>query len=128
MRNINIKKLILTNLPYLMLAWVFNKICQGFRLADGVDITGKIMSFPSSIVNVFQNLTPSIHIMDVLIGIAGAVVIRLAVYTKAKNAKKYRHGMEYVNPRSLAYFDSISFWWTIELLSPCCSSSRLNRQ
>ena len=95
----NLKKLILTNLPYLMLAWVFNKICQGFRLADGIDITAKIMSFPSSIVNVFQNLSPSIHIMDILIGIAGAVIVRLAVYTKAKNAKKYRHGMEYGSAR-----------------------------
>ena len=91
----NIKKLILTNLPYLLFAYPFDKLAQAFRLAPGADLSAKLLSIQDGFSMAFASPAPSLEPVDLLIGIAGALILRLAVYMKGKNAKKYRHGMEY---------------------------------
>ena len=95
----NIKKLILTNLPYVLFVYPFDKISQAFRLAPGADLSAKILSIGDGFASAFSSLAPSFHLLDLLIGIAGAVIIRLIVHFKGKNAKKYRHGVEYGSAR-----------------------------
>ena len=72
---------------------------QAVRLSPGADLSGKLLSIGSGFSAAFSNALPSFAPMDLLIGIVGAVVIRLAVYVKGKNAKKYRKGMEYGSAR-----------------------------
>ena len=95
----NIKKLILTNLPYVLFVYPFDKVSQAFRLAPGADLSAKILSIGDGFASAFSSLAPSFHLLDLLIGIAGAVIIRLVVHFKGKNAKKYRHGVEYGSAR-----------------------------
>ena len=95
----NLKKLILTNLPYLLFVYPFDKAAQAFRLAPGADLSAKLLSIGEGFSAAFSNIAPSLHLTDLAIGIAGAVILRLAVYMKGKNAKKYRHGMEYGSAR-----------------------------
>ena len=95
----NMKKLILTNLPYLLFAYPFDKLAQAFRLAPGADLSAKLLSIQDGFSMAFASLAPSLEPADLLIGIAGALILRLAVYMKGKNAKKYRHGMEYGSAR-----------------------------
>ena len=95
----NIKKLILTNLPYLLFAYPFDKLAQAFRLAPGADLSEKLLSIQDGFSMAFASPAPSLEPADLLIGIAGALILRLAVYMKGKNAKKYRHGMEYGSAR-----------------------------
>ena len=95
----NMKKLILTNLPYVLFVYPFDKVSQAFRLAPGADLSAKILSIGDGFANAFSSLAPSFHLLDLLIGIAGAVIIRLIVHFKGKNAKKYRHGVEYGSAR-----------------------------
>ena len=95
----NIKKLILTNLPYVLFVYPFDKVSQAFRLAPGADLSAKILSIGDGFASAFSSLAPSFHLLDLLIGIAGAVIIRLIVHFKGKNAKKYRHGVEYGSAR-----------------------------
>ena len=95
----NLKKLILTNLPYLLFVYPFDKAAQAFRLAPGADLSAKLLSIGEGFSAAFSNVAPSLHPADLAIGIAGAVILRLAVYMKGKNAKKYRHGMEYGSAR-----------------------------
>ena len=95
----NIKKLILTNLPYVLFVYPFDKVSQAFRLAPGADLSAKILSIGEGFAQAFSSLAPSFHLVDLLIGIAGAVIIRLIVHFKGKNAKKYRHGVEYGSAR-----------------------------
>lgn len=95
----NIKKLILTNLPYLLFAYPFDKLAQAFRLAPGADLSAKLLSIQDGFSMAFASPVPSLEPADLLIGIAGALILRLAVYMKGKNAKKYRHGMEYGSAR-----------------------------
>ena len=95
----NIKKLILTNLPYLLFAYPFDKLAQAFRLAPGADLSTKLLSIQDGFSMAFASPAPSLEPADLLIGIAGALILRLAVYMKGKNAKKYRHGMEYGSAR-----------------------------
>lgn len=95
----NVKKLILTNLPYVLFVYPFDKVSQAFRLAPGADLSAKILSIGDGFAQAFSSLAPSFHLLDLLIGIAGAVVIRLIVHFKGKNAKKYRHGVEYGSAR-----------------------------
>ena len=95
----NIKKLILTNLPYLLFAYPFDKLAQAFRLAPGADLSAKLLSIQDGFSMAFASPAPSLEPADLLIGIAGALILRLAVYLKGKNAKKYRHGMEYGSAR-----------------------------
>ena len=95
----NLKKLILLNLPYLLFVYPFDKLSQAVRLAPGADLSAKILSIGDGFTAAFSSLGLSIHPVDLLVGIAGAVILRVAVHMKGKNAKKYRHGMEYGSAR-----------------------------
>ena len=95
----NVKKLILLNLPYLLFVYPFDKLAQAFRLAPGADLSAKILSIGDGFTAAFAGMGLSFHPMDLLIGLIGAVILRLAVWMKGKNAKKYRHGMEYGSAR-----------------------------
>lgn len=103
MNNINLKKLILPNIPYLLFVYLFDKAAQAFRLAPGVDFSGKLLSIGDGFTAAFANAAPSFHPADLLIGLAGAFLIRLIIYVKGKNAKKYRKGIEYGSARWSAY-------------------------
>ena len=94
-----VKKLILLNLPYLLFVYLFGKVGQAFRLAHGIDLSAKLLHIGQGFTAAFSSAAPSFHPVDLLIGIAGAVIIRLVVYSKQKNAKKYRKGMEYGTAR-----------------------------
>ena len=95
----NMKKLFLLNLPYLLFVYPFDKLAQAFRLAPGADLSGKLLSIGDSFTAALSSPWLSFHPTDLLIGIAGAVILRMAVYLKGKNAKKYRHGIEYGSAR-----------------------------
>jgi type IV secretion system protein VirD4 len=95
----NMKKLFLLNLPYLLFVYPFDKLAQAFRLAPGSDLSGKLLSIGDGFTATLSSPWLSFHPTDLLIGIAGAVVLRMAVYLKGKNAKKYRHGIEYGSAR-----------------------------
>ena len=95
----NMKKLFLLNLPYLLFVYPFDKLAQAFRLAPGADLSGKLLSIGDGFTAALSSPWLSSHPTDLLIGIAGAVILRMAVYLKGKNAKKYRHGIEYGSAR-----------------------------
>lgn len=95
----NMKKLFLLNLPYLLFVYPFDKLAQALRLAPGSDLSGKLLSIGDGFTAAFSSPWLSFHPTDLLIGITGAVVLRMAVYLKGKNAKKYRHGIEYGSAR-----------------------------
>ena len=95
----NMKKMFLLNLPYLLFVYPFDKLAQAFRLAPGSDLSGKLLSIGDGFTAALSSLWLSFHPTDLLIGIAGAVILRMAVYLKGKNAKKYRHGIEYGSAR-----------------------------
>ena len=99
MNRIDLKKLIIPNIPYLLFVWLFDKAAQAFRLSPGADLSEKLLALGTGFSAALSNAAPSLHPMDLLIGIAGAVLIRLIVYFKGKNAKKYRKGMEYGSAR-----------------------------
>ena len=95
----NMKKLLLLNLPYLLFVYPFDKLAQAFRLAPSSDLSGKLLSIGDGFTAAFSSPWLSFYPTDLLIGIAGAVILRMAVYLKGKNAKKYRHGIEYGSAR-----------------------------
>ena len=95
----NMKKLFLLNLPYLLFVYPFDKLAQAFRLAPGSDLSGKLLSIGDGFTAALSSPWLSFHPTDLPIGIAGAVILRMAVYLKGKNAKKYRHGIEYGSAR-----------------------------
>ena len=95
----NMKKLFLLNLPYLLFVYPFDKLAQAFRLAPGANLSGKLLSIGDGFTAALSSAWLSFHPTDLLIGIAGAVILRMAVYLKDKNAKKYRHGIEYGSSR-----------------------------
>ena len=99
MKSINLKKLILPNLPYLLFVFLFDKAGQAARLAPGADLSGKLLSIGDGFAAAFSSFAPSLHPADLLAGILGAALIRLVVYVKGKNAKKYRRGVEYGSAR-----------------------------
>ena len=104
----NMKKLFLLNLPHLLFVYPFDKLAQAFRLAPGADLSGKLLSIGDGFTAAFSSPWLSFHPTDLLIGIAGAVILRMAVYLKGKNAKKYRHGIEYGSAR----------WGTVADIAP----------
>ena len=95
----NIKKLLILNAPYLLFVWLFMKIGEAFRLSPGADLSGKLLHIMEGVTAAFEKPFPSLNGQDFLIGVAGAVILRLAVYMKGKNAKKYRKGVEYGSAR-----------------------------
>ena len=94
-----IKKQIILHLPYLAFIYLFGKVGQAFRLAQGADISAKLLHIGQGFSAAFASAAPSFHLVDLCVGAAGAVLIRLAVYSKGKNAEKYRRGMEYGSAR-----------------------------
>lgn len=94
-----LKNVLLPNLPYLLFVWLFDKLCQAVRLAPGLDASEKLLRIAQGFTEAFASLWLSLHPLDLLLGVAGAALVRLAVYLKAKNAKKYRRGVEYGSAR-----------------------------
>ena len=92
-------KLLALYLPYLLLGLVATNFGEAWRLAEGKELGDKIMSLMGTIPVAFANPLPSLHPLDFLIGISCGAGLRLAVYLRSKNAKKYRHGMEYGSAR-----------------------------
>ncbi|MCO7122480.1 type IV secretory system conjugative DNA transfer family protein [Ihubacter massiliensis] len=103
-----IKKLLILNLPYLLFVWLFDKVGAAVRLSPGADTSAKLLHLGDGFTAAFSSAAPSFHPADLLIGIAGAVIVRLIIYVKGKNAKKYRKGMEYGSAR----------WGTAEDIKP----------
>ena len=93
------KKLIIANLPYLLFVYLFGKLGQAYRLAEGIDLFQKLLHFADGCAAAFESAAPSFNPFDLLIGVAGAAALRLMVYCKGKNAKKYRKGVEYGSAR-----------------------------
>ena len=92
-------KLLALYLPYILLGLVATNFGEAWRLAEGKELGDKIMSMMGTIPVAFANPLPSLHPFDLCVGIAGAVAVRLIVYSKGKNAKKYRKGEEYGSAR-----------------------------
>ena len=111
-----LKKVLLPNLPYLLFVWLFDKLCQAVRLAPGLNASEKLLRLAQGFTGAFASLWLSLHPLDLLLGVAGAALVRLAVYLKAKNAKKYRRGVEYGSarwgrPEDIApYIDPVPDW------------------
>ena len=94
-----IKKLLILNLPYLLFVWLFDKVGAAVRLSPGADASAKLLQLGDGFTAAFSSIAPSFHPADLALGIAGAVIVRLIIYTKGKNAKKYRRGTEYGSAR-----------------------------
>ena len=94
-----LKRLIILNIPYLVIGLVATNLGEAWRLATGFDSSEKILSFITTLGTAFQNPLPSLNPLDLLIGICVGATIRLAVYLKGKNAKKFRHKVEYGSAR-----------------------------
>ena len=111
-----LKKVLLPNLPYLLFVWFFDKLSQAVRLSPGADASEKLLRIAQGFTEAFASLWLSLHPLDLLLGVAGAALVRLAVYLKAKNAKKYRRGVEYGSarwgrPEDIApYIDPVPDW------------------
>ena len=99
MKNVNIKKAILPNLPYAFIALYATKLGQAARLSPGADFSAKALHIMEGFAAAFQSALPSFHPIDLCVGVAAALLIRLAVYVKGKNAKKYRKNVEYGSAR-----------------------------
>ena len=94
-----IKKLLILNLPYLLFVYLLDKVGAAIRLSPGADASGKLLQLGTGFAAAFSSIAPSFHPADLALGIAGAVIVRLIIYTKGKNAKKYRRGTEYGSAR-----------------------------
>ena len=108
MRKINIKKTVLLNIPYVFIALLATKIGQGWRLAPGSDFASKMLHLLEGFQAAFRTALPSFHPTDLLIGVLLTLILRLAVYIKGRNAKKFRKNMEYGSAR----------WGTHEDIAP----------
>mgnify|MGYP000832259178 FL=1 len=94
-----IKRLVILNIPYLILGLLATNLGEAWRLAEGTDISSKLLAFFSTVGQAFANPIPSFYPFDLLVGLFAGGCVRLAVYLKGKNAKKYRHNMEYGSAR-----------------------------
>jgi hypothetical protein len=99
MKNIDVKKLIILNLPLVLFFYLADKAGQAFRLAAGADISAKVLHLSGGFAAAFENPLPSFHTQDLLVGIIGAALIKLALQIKKANAKKFRKGIEYGSAR-----------------------------
>ena len=108
MKLVNWKKLLLPNLPYVFFALFCTKLGQAARLSPGGDFAGKFLHFMEGLSTAFAVPLPSFHPADLCVGIAIAAAMRLGVYVKGKNAKKFRKNMEYGSAR----------WGTAEDIRP----------
>ena len=107
-KPVNIKKIVIPNLPYLLFALLGTKCGQAARLAPGMDFSQKALHILDGFRLAFESLLPSFHPADLLVGLLIAAALRLAVYVKGKNAKKFRKNMEYGSAR----------WGTHEDIAP----------
>ena len=99
MKQINLKKRLLPNLPYVFIGLYATKLGQMFRLSPGADLSSKLLHIGDGFAAAFASAAPSFHPADLCVGILLAALMRLAVYIKGKNAKKYRKNMEYGSAR-----------------------------
>ena len=99
MKTVNIKKAILPNLPYAFIALYATKLGQAARLSPGADFSAKALHIMEGFAAAFQSALPSFHPIDLCVGVAAALLIRLIVYVKGKNAKKFRKNLEYGSAR-----------------------------
>ena len=99
MRKKNWKKILISNIPYLFIALFATKLGQAVRMAPGGDFSGKALHMMEGVRDAFASPMPSFHPTDLCIGICIAAAMRLAVYIKGKNAKKFRHNQEYGSAR-----------------------------
>ena len=93
------KQKVMKVLPFIILGYFFNKVSQAFTSAAGTELVNKIMNGMDGLGAVFINPLPSFNPIDLLIGVAGGVIVKLVIYVKGKNAKKYRKGCEYGSAR-----------------------------
>ena len=107
-KTLDIKKLILLNMPYILLGLFATNFGEAWRMAQGADASEKFLSLVAVLPGTLQSFWPSLHPLDLLVGLCCGVGLRLAVYLKSKNAKKYRHGLEYGSAR----------WGTREDIAP----------
>ena len=107
-KTLDIKKLILLNMPYILLGLFATNFGEAWRMAQGADASEKFLSMVAVLPGALQSFWPSLHPLDLLVGLCCGVGLRLAVYLKSKNAKKYRHGLEYGSAR----------WGTREDIAP----------
>ena len=98
-KPLHIKKLALPNIPYVFIALFATKLGQAWRLAPGMDFSGKALHLMEGFAAAFQSALPSFHPLDLCVGVAAALLIRLIVYVKGKNAKKFRKNLEYGSAR-----------------------------
>ena len=111
-----LQKYLLPNLPNLFFVYLFDKLCEAVRLAPGPDVSEKLLHIGQGFQTAFASSAPSLHVLDICVGILGAVLVRLAVYVKSKNAKKYRKGIEYGSARwgtaadIAPYIDPVPDW------------------
>ena len=98
-KPLNIKKFLLPNIPYVFIALFATKLGQAWRLAPGMDFSGKALHIMEGFAAAFQSALPSFHPIDLCVGVAAALLVRLAVYVKGKNAKKFRKNLEYGSAR-----------------------------
>ena len=98
-KTLNIKKLILLNMPYILLGLFATNFGEAWRMAQGTDASEKFLSLVAVLPGALQSFWPSLHPLDLLVGLCCGGSLRLAVYLKSKNAKKYRHGLEYGSAR-----------------------------
>ena len=98
-KPLNIKKFLLPNIPYVLIALYATKLGQAARLAPGTDFSGKALHLMEGFAAAFQSALPSFHPIDLCVGVAAALLIRLIVYVKGKNAKKFRKNLEYGSAR-----------------------------
>ena len=98
-KPLHIKKLVLPNIPYVFIALFATKLGQAWRLAPGTDFSGKALHLMEGFAAAFQSALPSFHPIDLCVGVAAALLIRLIVYVNGKNAKKFRKNLEYGSAR-----------------------------
>ena len=99
MKSLDMKKLIIKALPFALFFFLFGKVGQAFRLAQGADLSGKLLNINGGFAAAFENPLPSVHPQDLVVGIVGAAIIGLMLQMKKANAKKYRKGEEYGSAR-----------------------------
>lgn len=97
--NQNTKRLVILNLPYILMGLYATNLGRAWCMAAGADMTEKMQSLMNVLPDALARIIPSIHPVDLLMGLCCGAGLRLAVYLKGKNAKKYRHGSEYGSAR-----------------------------
>ena len=108
MKTDKLRKFLIPNIPYVFIGLLATKLGQAARLAPGFDFSSKALHIMDGLTMAFENIMPSFHPIDLLVGVAVAAIIRLAVYVKGKNTKKFRKNLEYGSAR----------WGTREDIAP----------